>query len=188
MRRRIRRALPPALLLLAALATRAGATQVVRSTPEELARGADLVLRGRVESVRPLWNDAHTRILTEVAVSVDQSFKGRGSGLVRVVQMGGQLDGVRMTVAGALAWRPGEDVLLMLERSLPDRYRVAGFTQGKYTIERDPATGVEVARAAGLAGAEPAGGVATQAASPARLPLDDLLARLAPAIEEGGRP
>ncbi len=176
------------VLLSAVLAVTSAATEVVPSSAEELALGADLVVRGRVESVRPLWNASHTRILTEVDVVVDRSLKGSAPRVVRVVQMGGRLDGVRMTVAGALDWRPGEDVLLFLERSLPQRFRVAGFSQGKYTIERDPATGVEFARGAGLAGVVPAGAARGRAAPPARLRLEDLLDRLAPAIEEGGRP
>jgi hypothetical protein len=46
-----------------------------------------------------------------------------------------------MTAHGALAWRRGEDVLLFLEPAAPGTYQVAGFSQGKYTIERDPRSG-----------------------------------------------
>jgi hypothetical protein len=187
MRRRLWRALPPvALTLVAIIAGTGSATQVVQQTPEEMGRAADLVVRGRVDAVRCYWNEAHTRILTEVDVAIDQQIKGRVERSVRVVQMGGVVDGMRMTVSGALEWRPGEEVLLFLERSLPDRYRVAGFSQGKFTIERDPATGVEYARPAGLAGIELVGAAARATARQPRLRLEALLDRIAPA-SEGGR-
>jgi hypothetical protein len=173
-----------ALLALLALGGSAAATQVVPMSADDLARDASLVVRGQVTGVRSYWNDAHTRILTEAAVTVSSPYKGAAPASVRVVQMGGVVDNVRMTVAGSLEWTAGEDVLLFLQPSLPGRWRVAGFTQGKYTIERDPA-GVEYAVSAGIAGTGTAAEKA--AAAPARLPLDRFLAQVGPALSEGGR-
>lgn len=182
------RAWLPVLILLSlatALAVDAAATQVVRQSTDEMGRAADLIVRGRVQGVRSYWNETRTRILTEATVAVDSRLKGRSGGAVRVVQMGGTVGTVKMTVAGALDWRPGEDVLLFLEHSLPDRYRVSGFTQGKFTVETDPASGVAYARQAGLAGVGLVGDGAAREASGGRLRLDDLLATIRPHIEEG---
>ena len=52
-------------------------------------------------------------------------------------QPGGVVGNVRITAHGALQWKKGEEVLLFLEPSVPGAYQVAGFSQGKYTIERD---------------------------------------------------
>jgi len=173
------------LLALLALCGRATATQVVPMSADELARNASLVVRGQVTGVRSYWNDAHTRILTEAAVTVSSPYKGAAPSSVRIVQMGGVAGDVRMSVAGALEWTPGEDVLLFLEPSLPGRWRVAGFTQGKYMIERDPANGVEYVVSVGLAGVELVGD--KSAAGATRLPLDRFLAQVRPALNEGGR-
>ena len=46
-----------------------------------------------------------------------------------------------MTVPGALQWRADEEVLLFLEPYKAGAYHVAGFSQGKFKIERDPVSG-----------------------------------------------
>ena len=81
-----------------------------------------------------------------------------------------------MTVAGSLSWNPGEEVLLFLEPSMGGAYQVSGFSQGKFTVERDPQTGVpyisqpvlegaEILRAPGSDATEPVTGVT-------RMPLE----------------
>jgi hypothetical protein len=95
--------------------------------------------------------------------------------MVRVIQFGGVLDDIRMTVAGALDWTVGEEVILFLEDSLPGRHRVSGFSQGKFSVERDPATGREFVRQAGLGEAELLGREVSELRS--RIPLGELLDR-----------
>lgn len=124
-------------LLLAGLAHEAHATQVNALSLERLGQEAELVVRGEVTAVRSYWNDDQTRIMTEASVEVAETFKGRAPGDVRVIQMGGVVDGVRMTVHGALSWTEGEEVVLFLESSLPGRHRVSGLSQGKFAIRRD---------------------------------------------------
>ena len=58
----------------------------------------------------------------ETIVEVDEAYKGQASPSVRIVQLGGVVGNVRMTVHGALHWHPGEEVLLFLEP-----YRNEGF-------------------------------------------------------------
>lgn len=129
-----------AFLLLAGLAHEVRATQVNALSLDRLGQEAELVVRGEVTAVRSYWNDGRTRILTEVSVDVAETFKGLASSGVRVVQMGGVVDGVRMTVHGALSWREGEEVVLFLENSLPGRHRVSGLSQGKFAVRRDGGT------------------------------------------------
>ena len=119
--------------LLILLASPALSTQVQYRSIENRGAESALVVRGEVTGTGAYWNDARTRILTETTISVSERYKGSGPGELRLVQMGGVLDGVRMTVAGALAWQPGETVVRFLEDSLPGRYQVTGFSQGKYT-------------------------------------------------------
>jgi hypothetical protein len=173
-----------ALGLLILLASPARSTQVQYRSIEALGAESALVVRGEVTGTRAYWNDAHTRILTETTVSVSESYKGSGPRELRLVQMGGVFDGVKMTVAGSLAWQPGENVVLFLEDSLPGRYRVAGFSQGKYRVERDPRTGEEFVRQDGLGEAELVGAPARGSES-RRIPLQSLLSRALPELKEG---
>jgi hypothetical protein len=117
------------------------ATQVIYQTPRQLGEVSALVVDGRVASVRSYWNDSHTKILTEAVVNVNGAHKGDAGSTVRIVQLGGVVGNVRMTVHGALQWRQDEEVLLFLEPSTPGAYQVAGLFQGMYKIERDPRSG-----------------------------------------------
>jgi hypothetical protein len=117
------------------------ATQVLQRTPQQLAKESQLVVDGKVASVRSYWNADHSRILTEVVVDVGSTYKGGASPSVRVVQLGGVVGNVRMTAHGAPQWKQGEEVLLFLEPSVPGAFQIAGFSQGMYLIERDPRTG-----------------------------------------------
>jgi len=128
-------------LALAPLAGSLHATQIMRMTVRELGAQSSLVILGSVSEVRSFWNETRTKILTETTVAVAETYKGGGGSLLRVVQIGGVVGTVRMTAHGALQWRPGEEVLLFLEPSRGGTYRVAGFSQGKFSVERDPATG-----------------------------------------------
>lgn len=141
------------LLTFLGFTTPAAATLLVPQSPAEMGSASDLVVRGEVREVRSFWNQTGTKILTEVEVAVEESYKGQAT-TVRVRQLGGEVDNVRMTVSGALAWTPGEDVLLFLERGRTDHYRVAGFTQGKFQVDYDRALQRHMVRRPAVDGAE----------------------------------
>ena len=170
-------------LVLVATASSALATTIISRTPEELAQQSALVVDGTVRAVRSYWNDDHSKILTEATVAVDGTYKGKGGSQVRVLQLGGVVGNVRMTAHGALAWQPGEEVLLFLESSTADAYQVAGFSQGKYTIERDR-SGRAFVRQAMPADTKAGGPAATQgapsAATTERVALEQFLNRVLP--------
>ncbi len=125
-----------AVVIVVLAATTAYATQVQYRTPKQLGSDATLVVHGRVASVQSFWNASRTKILTEIQIQVDDAYKGAASGSVRVVQLGGVVGNVNMSVHGALSWTPQEEVLLFLEPGLPGSYQVSGYTQGKYRVTR----------------------------------------------------
>lgn len=169
-----------ALLAVAAMAPVALATSLIERTPEQLAQQSALVVDGKVTGVRSYWNADHTRIFTEATVDVDGTYKGRAASKVSVVQIGGVVGNVRMTAHGALAWAPGEEVLLFLESNDDDSWQVAGFSQGKYTIERDR-TGREFVRQAMPPDTKGGGASATSpAAGVERVSLEEFLDRVLP--------
>jgi hypothetical protein len=134
------------LVAVAAVVAGAWATQVVYMTHRQLGDGARLVVRGEVVDVRSYWNEKKTKIFTSARVAVDETYKGSGNGTIDVVQLGGVVGNVKVTVHGALAWTPGEEVILFLEpletqSAGPERYQVSGFSQGKFNVTRDVRTG-----------------------------------------------
>lgn len=117
------------------------ATQIIHRTVEQLGNESTEVIRGKVAAIQSYWNSDKSKIYTEVIINVDESYKGSGQRTVRLVQLGGVVDNVKVTVHGALQWRANEEVLLFLEPYKGGAYHVSGFSQGKFTIERDPISG-----------------------------------------------
>lgn len=182
----MKRMLVRSILLVAGLgmvALPALATQVILESPQQLARDSALIVDGKVSGVRSYWNPDHSRILTETTVAVGATHKGAGAATVRVVQPGGVVGNVRQTAHGALAWKRGEEVLLFLEPATAGAYQVAGFSQGKYMIERDARTGrAFVQQAAPADGAAPAPSTAAggSAARDAKVTLEQFLNQVLP--------
>ena len=147
------------LVALVAMATCAlfevsSATQIRYQSVEQLGARSTVVVSGTVTGSRSYWNDTHTKIFTETQISVDDAYKGTRPASVSILQLGGVVDGVRVTVSGALHWRDGEEVLLFLEPYANGSYQVSGFSQGKFQVERDPDTGERFIRRPELKGAE----------------------------------
>jgi len=128
-------------MLVLVAATALHATQVEYRSPKQMGSESSLVLRGHVLRVRSFWSTSHTKILTEASIRVDKTYKGPNQAEVRVVQLGGRVGHVRMSVHGALSWVPGEDVIVFLEPAGSGAWQVSGFTQGKYRVRRNAATG-----------------------------------------------
>jgi len=134
------------LAIGAALITTARATQVLYRTPRELGAESALVVRGEVVGVRSYWNEKRTKIFTAARVAVDETYKGSGASTVDVIQLGGVVDNVKVTVQGALSWKEGEEIVLFLEpydgpSAAAAAFQVSGFSQGKFSVVRDPRTG-----------------------------------------------
>ncbi len=166
-----------ALLALTLLAPLALATQVAYRSPSQMGVESALVVRGEVTGVRSYWNESHTKILTEASIAVADRYKGAAGGTIEVVQLGGVVGHVRMTVHGALSWTPGEEVLLFLEPFKGRAWQVSGMFQGKFKVVRNAAGEPFIMNApsgdAELVGAPGAGGQALRPSGP--VALDDFV-------------
>jgi hypothetical protein len=143
-----------ALCLLAAAGE---ATKIMYRSPRDLAAESSQIVRGTVASVNSYWNTEGTKIFTEARVVVEETYKGSSIREARVLQLGGIVGHVNMHVEGALGWRPDEEVLLFLEPNMPGTFSVAGFSQGKFEIQRDPKTGKAFVVGADLGGTQVVG-------------------------------
>jgi hypothetical protein len=138
-------------------------TQVQQLSVEELGSVASKVVRGEVATVHSYWNPQRTKIFTEIVVAAAETYKGTAAGTIRILQLGGTVDGVRVTVHGALGWTPGEEVLLFLESYRDDRFVVTGLSQGKFNVVRDPGSGEAFVARVPLEGVEVVGGEGARA-------------------------
>jgi hypothetical protein len=160
--------------VLLALAAAGWATEVMYQSPKQLADESSRIVRGTVVSVRSYWNAGHTTILTETRIKVAETYKGAKTPEAVVVQLGGVVGHVKVNVEGALSWRPAEEVLLFLESNPDGAYQIAGFSQGKFAIERDARTGEAYVKSpafegVSLVGAPPGGAKSMKA------PLDQFI-------------
>jgi hypothetical protein len=129
------------VLALALSATPASPSQVLHQTLRDLTLGSSDVVIGRVEEMSTRWNESHTKIVTDVTVSVSESLKGTPGERLVLTQLGGDLDGFRYAVPGSPLFRPGEEALLFVWRDAKGRAQVNGLAQGKFDIRTDAATG-----------------------------------------------
>ena len=165
-----------ALIVLSPLAV--CATQIYYRSVRELGSQSQLVVRGHVVGVRSYWNDRQTKIFTETTIATDESYKGKAGATVKLTQLGGTVGNMKVTVSGALYWRPGEEVLLFLEPYTAGTFHVSGFSQGKFTVERDPDTGEPFVRQADAGDVQMLGAPSQSTAATSRrskVSLDQLL-------------
>jgi hypothetical protein len=120
----------------------AWATTARRLSNRELAENAEVIVVGRAGESRPSWEGR--TLVTLVTVTVTETLKGTAAGTITIALPGG-VDMTRripigMTFAGAPTLKPGEDVFLFLghDDAVADAYVVMGFSQGKFSIVREP--------------------------------------------------
>ena len=124
-------------VLLAAGA--AHASTMVAMSVEELAQRSDRVVTGRVVALEPRASEDGKRISTVVTLQVEEVWKGAPAQEVRILALGGTLEGISQVVTGAASFREGEEVVVFLRRlrSAEPLSEVVGMAQGKLSVERD---------------------------------------------------
>ncbi len=113
----------------------------VPATVEELARGSEAVVRGRVVSLASHPSADGRRISTSVEVEATSVWRGTAPARVTVVVPGGTAGRLAQRVAGAPHFTVGEEVVVFLGRiGKAQAYRVTGLAQGKFAVEAQQAT------------------------------------------------
>lgn len=179
-----------ALAAVALLPPSSSATRLQHLDTRALTRGSHQIVIGRVESVRPRWNDTRTKIFTDVAVRVSESIKGDAEDRITLTQLGGEIDSLKVSVPGGPLFVAGEEALLFIWRDDRGGAQVTGLGQGKFDITIDRATGRRVTqrRIPGLEIGEVRLLKSVPRNAPARgVALDDLVAEIRRAMVEGDR-
>jgi hypothetical protein len=181
---------PLAMTLLVGLSARpGGATTLLHQDTRALVRGSSDIVVGKVVSTRARLDEHGRHIVTDVAIEVTQSLKGETQRLT-LVQLGGELYGMRYDVPGSPRFVPGEEALVFAWRDRRGRAQVNGMAQGKFEIRRDAVTGERTIQRSlpGLAVGDlrTLRALRTGEAAPA-LPLRRMLGDIQRILEEAGR-
>ena len=136
----------PAILaaLVLALSVTSVLAQDKRMTVDDLAKNADAVVVGKVTAVHSEWSSDRSRIFTRVTIGVDEYLKGQeNGGAITLLTPGGEIGDVGEIYSHMPTFRTDEHVLVFVEKDKQGLYRVSGGNLGKFTIEKDQATGRE---------------------------------------------
>lgn len=123
-----------AILVASLAASSSFATEFRAFTRAAQVAGSDLVLVGRVESVRSAWGVDRSAIYTDAEIAIEEVWKGMPAGdRITVRTLGGTVDGIRLEVEGAARFVAGEEVLVLLDET-GGVYTPRGMRFGKYGI------------------------------------------------------
>jgi hypothetical protein len=118
-------------LLLVLGAAGSLSAMMVELSPAELRAQADVIVTGTVTGMTSRWDDSHSTIFTDVAVSVERFDKGNAGRRLTVRVPGGEVGDIGMAVEDMPTFAPGQKVSLHLGRAT-DRgvFRLVGGGQG----------------------------------------------------------
>ncbi len=105
----------------------------------ELVEASDRIVVAKVTSVKAAWDSSHRKILSTIEVDIEQTWKGEPTGRSIIVQPGGTIGDLEMSVGGMPRFAPGERALLFLHGRV--RPQVVGMSQGKRALELDAQSG-----------------------------------------------
>jgi hypothetical protein len=143
---------------------------------------ADSVVRGKVSKTAGKW--VGKRIVTEVTITVDATFKGGEAREITLITPGGEVDGLAMKVSGAATFVPKEEVVVFLKEH-KGQYGVLGLGQGKYKVERSPSGATARPEVGGLSlFKKNASGGVEETSAPSAKPLKDLEAEIKAALAQ----
>jgi hypothetical protein len=132
------------LLLWSVFMPRAEGTTLTRLDLDDLTAESSAVVYGRIVATRVEWNRSRTMILTVYTVVADQYLKNALGPVFEVHEPGGELDGLRMSVAGVPAFAVGQEAVLFVWTDKHGQHQVTGFEQGSFPVRTDPQTGAKV--------------------------------------------
>jgi hypothetical protein len=121
-------------------------TTLVAMRDQDLAALSDVIAVGTVGHIESVLL-GHGRIMTRVTLAVETGVKGTVAGTSLVVtEAGGEVAGVRATVAGAPSYHVGERVVVFLRERADGSLRTTALALGKYTVEPDATGSLQATR------------------------------------------
>jgi hypothetical protein len=117
------------------------ATVLVPAEFHEIVAGSQIIVYGRVASVRAEWSDDRRRIESIVTVTAGTYLKGGPGSTVTFRVPGGQIGRYRNVMVGAPQFLPGQEAVFFLSAAGPSVAHIFGLSQGLYRVSVDARTG-----------------------------------------------
>ncbi len=154
-RRRARRVQTAALVVFAALALGspiAGAQMLPLEISDYLAQADDVVV-GKVGEIESRWINNNTKIISDIAIEVEQAVKGTQNkeSVVHLQFPTGRVGAVGRSSPQLPEFKTGEEVLVFLDAQKKG-YMVVGGIAGKYMVVPHPKTGQKYVFATSMPG------------------------------------
>ena len=173
------------LLSIVAAALITGASLHAASVPamsfEHIVRSSPRAFRGVVTKSWSAWDEGRTAIWTHYEIRVAETLRGPAGATFTISEPGGTVDGLTMEVPGAPRFSVGEEAVVFAYQTPIGYWRVRGWGQGGFRVDRQDGHGVVRAQlAAGVLLIDPKGTTAKAAAQypPGKEPLDAFLQRV----------
>ena len=152
-RRRRRVALAAGLLILVLLAASPAGALIENLSDADMARMADAVITGKVESVTSQWvaRGKQKSMMTEIAVTVTGNVKGRlnKSATIYLRVPGGRVGSIITKATEIPDFIQDEEVVLYLQENADVGYVILAGKRGKFQVTTDTATGKKYVVGAG---------------------------------------
>ena len=102
---------------------------------EQLVTSSNEIIVAKVISVKAAWDPPHRRILSTIEVKIEECWKGAAGEFITIVQPGGTVGDIEMTVHGMPKFTAGERSLLFLRGQT--NFQVVGMSEGKRPVAWD---------------------------------------------------
>jgi len=121
-------------------------SQQLSTDIENLSKGADVVLTGKVVQQKSSWNEDRSRIYTNATIQVEEYLKGTtNEESVVVTYLGGEVGDVGELYTHMPRFEDDEEILVFLKSDkTTSSYKVFNGEEGKLSIVYDKNTGEKV--------------------------------------------
>jgi hypothetical protein len=139
----VRRRFVAVLFLLATAATAGRASVVPPLSLDKLIESADFVFTGTVLRVEARWTPTQSgrAIVTHVTFGVERTLKGEPVRELSLEFLGGRIGDMALEVSGVPQFEIGQRSVIFARTRELEVSPLAGFNQGRFRVNRDPATG-----------------------------------------------
>lgn len=124
------------LLMIGLIVGPVAGTTLIKKNLSQLAREADAIVVAKVAANSCAWNDKKTLIWTRTQVRVLETWKGKVSRDLDVMEPGGVVHPVGQKVPGMARYKTGDTVVIFLKKDVLGQWRTHGCIQGVFPVAR----------------------------------------------------
>ena len=156
--------------LIALTSAAALATVAVYMDLPSLVERADVIVHGHVKDQAVAYDEARGLSLLRTTLVVKHAYLGTPDKTLIIQQLGGEHQGATLRIAGDASFKPGEEVIVFLNKGEGQTHYLNALGQSKFSLVRQGKTMMVVRDLSGLAFARPGvQGVAEFKEEPAKL-------------------